>query len=560
MTRETWTYPKTLTVEDLVPASADFLTRMMDQRRDGLPYFRVRLDEKPPVAEHEGPDWGDMTGRFVEALMMARLMTGSDRWLPAERQLLELLLSFFGDDGLNYRAVTDWSGDDALLFDQSRVLTALVSWCMVGTDQRASPVTRKPIDGLSRIAEKAGDTWRFLGPAYPRRGWQSGYDAGPGTRGEANCCYDGGVLISPLVMFYDMEAYDPAFELARGLVNWVLDEDAIAEDGTFEGHVHSRLATAGGFIRYGLLTGRDDILERGKRAVDFTLGLSTSFGGVPEVVKEAEGCEVCCIMDLLDCLFLLAQTKWPEYYGVAERVVRNHLIESQLRDTSWLPTGAPSPDTEQTSTEGMPGRLLGAFAGWSAPNDLIGRDCWRLMNCCAPAGIRALYLAWNHVVGGDWRTTRVNLLLNHAAESVSIRSWLPHEGRVDVKVKAAKPLGVRVPQWVDHEQVTVTVDGQAAEFEWSGNYVTLGRPGESSPQPGQLVTITFPVRETTTTETRGGGEFTVRWRGDTVIGIEPAGTHHPLYAGREALAEERGEQEVSLVEAPGAIAWNPLGD
>ena len=106
----------------------------------------------------------------------------------------------------------------------------------------------------------------------------------------------------------------------------------------------------------------------------------------------------------------------------------------------------------------------------------------------------------------------------------------------------------------------MTVDGQAAEFEWSGNYVTLGRPREWSPEPGQLVTVTFPVRETTTTESKGGGEFTVRWRGDTVMGIEPEGAHHPLYRGREALAEEPGEREVTLVESPGAIAWDPLGD
>ena len=560
MTHETWTYPKTLTLEDLVPASADFLTRMMDPHKDGLPYFRVLLDKEPPVATHDWPDWGDMTARFAEALMMARLMAGDDRWLPAETQLLELLLSFFGEDGLNYRAGTDWSGDDALLFDQSRVLTTLVSWCMLGADQRASQVTRKHIDALAGIAEKDGEVWRFPGRAYPRGGWATGVEVGRGAEGKANCCYEGGVHIGPLVMFYDMEAYEPALELARGLANWVLAEDGIAEDGTFGGHVHSRLATVAGLIRYGLLTGRDDIFERGKRAVDFALGLSTPFGWVPEVVKEAEGCEVCCIMDLLDCLLLLAQTRWPEYYDVAERVIRNHLVESQLRDASWMPSGPSSSDDERTSTEGMPDRLLGAFAGWSAPNDFIGRDRWHLMNCCTPAGIRTLYLAWNEIVGGDWKTTRVNLLLNHVAESASVRSWLPYEGRVEVRVKQAKPLEVRIPDWVDHSQVEVTIDGQATEFEWSGNYVTVGQRGKPSLEPAQLVTVTFPVRELTTTESKGGGTFTVYWRGDTVVGIEPAGTHHPLYQGRDALTEEPGEEEVTLVESPGAISWNPLGD
>jgi len=571
MAFETWVYPATLILEHRVPAAAEFLTRMVDRRQGGLPYFRVLLDGRPPVAQHDWPDWGDMTARFAEALAMARLMTGSDRWLGSERELFGLLLSFFGEDGLNYRSKTDWSGDDALLFDQSRVLTTMVSWCMLGGDERASRLARRQIDALTRVAEKQGEVWRFPGRAYPRggrapgrEGWVSGYDGGSGTKGLADPCYEGGVLISPVVMLYDMEGYDPAFELARGLVNWVLTADGIAEDGRFRDHVHSRLATAAGLLRYALLTGRDDILERGKRAVDFALNLSTAFGWVPEYVERPEGCEVCCIMDLLDCLFLLGRSGQGQYYDVAERVIRNHLVESQLRDTGWLPTGQPGADSERTSTSGMPQRLFGAFAGWSAPNDFIGRDVWALQNCCTPAGIRACYLAWNEVVGGDWMNTRINLLLNHAGEAASVRSWLPWEGRVEVKVKQAKPVEIRVPDWVEHTQVAATIDGQAAPLAWSGNCVKFGEYGKSSLQPGQLVTVTFPVRETTTTESRGGATagnpFTVHWRGDTVVQIEPAGTHYPLYSRRAEAAEQPEEREQTLVESPGAIAWEPLGD
>lgn len=565
MSRETWTYPRTLTLEHLAPATAEFLTRMMDDRKGGLPYFTVRLDAAPPVAVHEWPDWGDMTARFAEALMMARLMTGQHRWVPAERRLLELLISFFGPDGLNYRRKTAWSGEDALLFDQSRVLTTLVSWSMLGTDERASRLVRSHIDALSRIARREGEVWRFPGRAHPRGGWRPDYDAGPGTGGPAHCCYEGGVHISPLVMFYDMEGYEPALEVARGLVNWVLADGGIAEDGTFDGHVHSRLATAAGLIRYGLLSGRRDLIERGRRAVEFALSLSTDFGWVPEFVEEPEGCEVCCLMDLLDCFFLLARAGWPQYYQRAERVIRNHLVETQLSDVGWLPRGEGGPEDDRRSTRGMPERLLGAFAGWSAPNDFIGRNRWRLMNCCGPAGLRALYLAWNEVVGGDWQITRINLLLNHAAESASVRSWLPAEGRVEIRVKATRPTGVnplevRIPDWVAREHLTVTVDGEATPFLWADPYIRLGGEGQPRLQPGQLVTIEFPVAETTTTETKGGGTFTVRWRGDTVIGIEPAGTHHPLYQGREALARKPAEAELELVRSPGAISWSPLGD
>jgi DUF1680 family protein len=307
------------------------------------------------------------------------------------------------------------------------------------------------------------------------------------------------------------------------------------------------------------MTGRKDLLERAERAVDFALGLSTGFGWVPEVVGKPEGSETCAVADLVDCLLLLADRGHPDYYDVVDRMVRSHLVESQLRDTSWLPSGQAGSDDERSSTKGMPDRLVGVFPSWSAPNDFIGRDTWKLANCCTPAGIKALYRVWSGIVGGSWMTTRVNLLLNHASEFATVRSWLPAEGRVEVTVNMAKPIEIRVPSWVEKDTVAVEVDGTPTEVTWKDGLIALGEYGRSWLKVGQVVTVTFPVREVTTSEIKGGGTFAVTWRGNTVVGIEPAGTHHPLYQGR-ADAGEPTEEETTLVQSPGALDWSPIRD
>jgi hypothetical protein len=53
---------------------------------------------------------------------------------------------------------------------------------------------------------------------------------------------------------------------------------------------------------------------------------------------------------------------------------------------------------------------------------------------------------------------------------------------------------------------------------------------------GAVLTITFPVARHTKVEDVLDVDYTTQWAGDTVVGIEPAGTQAPLYRGGERTA------------------------
>ena len=58
-------------------AAVHCLTSLLDERQNQLPYFDVKYDARPPVAVHIRWDYGDGVGRYVDALRLSRIMSGS---------------------------------------------------------------------------------------------------------------------------------------------------------------------------------------------------------------------------------------------------------------------------------------------------------------------------------------------------------------------------------------------------------------------------------------------------------------------------------------------------
>src|SRR4029078_6193921 len=77
--------------------------------------------------------------------------------------------------------------------------------------------------------------------------------------------------------------------------------------------------------------------------------------------------------------------------------------------------------------------------------------------CCTPNGTQALYYAWESIVRGRDDHADGNLLLNRASPWLDVCSYLPYEGKVELKNKTANVITVRIPQWVDLSQVKCTV-------------------------------------------------------------------------------------------------------
>jgi hypothetical protein len=189
----------------------------------------------------------------------------------------------------------------------------------------------------------------------------------------------------------------------------------------------------------------------------------------------------------------------------------------------------------------MVGQQLGAcgFPDWA--NDLASDLDPKLpgihmQGCCADATIRGAHALWDETVTGDSREVRVNLAFNRKTPQVDVVACLPHRGELNVFVKDAEQVLIRVPEWAPRGEVRAFVMKEAVPVRWVGPYVVFEQT-----KPGQQLTVTYPLRIAEVKETVGslrGVEYTERWRGNTIVDIAPPGRWVPMFQRPEMENEE----------------------
>jgi hypothetical protein len=156
---------------------------------------------------------------------------------------------------------------------------------------------------------------------------------------------------------------------------------------------------------------------------------------------------------------------------------------------------------------------------------------WDLYTCCTAQGVRGLLNVWEAATSCGSGTLEVDFLINKVGPEGVVRSWLPHDGRIEVEPVRAQDVLVRLPTWVDRRSLTVHVDGSETVLNFSGSHHVR----VADVPAGGVVRITFSVASATRVERVLGVDYTTTWAGDTVIEITPGGKHYPLYTGRELL-------------------------
>ena len=159
------------------------------------------------------------------------------------------------------------------------------------------------------------------------------------------------------------------------------------------------------------------------------------------------------------------------------------------------------------------------------------------MHCCTANASRTLYYIWDSILDCQDKTLRVNLLLNRASRWAEFNSYLPYQGKVELKVKQQlDTVSVRMPTWIetDGHQILCAVNGQSRAISWQGRYVNVGAAAA-----GDTVSLSFPIREQTIRkriygephETMiGAVEYNeLVFRGNTLVSIDPPGGHCPIY-------------------------------
>jgi hypothetical protein len=508
----------TLSLEDHLKLGVHHLDSLVDG--EGRTYFNTFLTT-PPEAVTDWPDFVDLPSRYWEASLLIQSSLGTT--VASQERLARWLFPRIEADGLAYRPDGPISNHIAELFDQSRLMYALVSRAM---QEPGDDLARKRLanlaDGLRRLSTREGN-YAYI---------------------EKIGLYFGGTLVRPMLQAGIVLHRDDLIDLAASFARAIVDHsDLIAADGTFIGHVHAALGTIAGITAVGVKTGDAHLLERGRAGFDYARGISTEFGFVPENSKRGDdiiGCETCAIMDYLDAALLLARHVDPAYYEVVEKTARNHLWESMVRDGSWLgPQGGADEDGVLRSN--LHRRVIGSSAGWSAPHCTLAYyeplgDGWvktpalkplylkkarAQQNCCAGAGIRAAYQVWSSIVTEEPQRVTVNVSLDRSTPGVEVTSFLPFEGRVRITMKRDGDLRWRRPTHCRPGDVHIRSTGAAPSGKADSHYLTLEKQ-----RAGTVLDLTFPLparHESITVGNPGHQQyrFDVDWRGETVMAIRP---------------------------------------
>lgn len=289
-------------------------------------------------------------------------------------------------------------------------------------------------------------------------------------------------------------------------------------------------------------------------------------------------CEGCTMGDIVQTAVALGAASrldpslgnYVNYYDRAEQVFSGELVEQmfQLRPDyldvmkdclakrvdKVMPdasSDAKAQEVEKRYQEGVKTarRMVGQQLGCCGFPDWVNSAPWAMgagfepnitgiymQGCCGDATVRAAHAIWSGTVTGTAKETRVNMAFNRKSPLVDVVSCLPHRGELDVMVKTAKRVLVRVPEWVPKQDVLAYVQKKPVAVKWQGSYVVFAKVSK-----GQQLTVTYPLRIAQVKETVHGVEYTERWRGNTIVDINPPGKLIPMFQ-RPQLESERVPQ------------------
>lgn len=561
--------PDTLDLAERARIAIHALTEVTNPEEDFEIYNTNSFATNPPSMEMHC--WyPTLLPKFMWALSMMRTMSGSEQNTQVDQRWLEVALKMQGSDGLIYAPVKGrpWALNGFQVRDtelpKEQILQPFVCAVMMGA--MANEAKRDPqgpwkdalqrlVDGMIELAVVDGDMayyWpscilatkdRPAKPTMPTRP----FDA------------EGTVVPHGLVHAYHVLKYQPALDLAKKNINY-LRKNFYAPDGTFwsspgqPAHAHSHAHARGvlAMEEYAEVAGDKEVMDfvvksfnfyrnqganythAKEGAADYDL-VSTPGAGLVGFFPEWTGApewqvvETCPLADMIALAVRLSEAGVGDYWDDADRWIRNQFAENQLLETDWIyavskkfnkkPSSGPNVSTDRVAE-----RNLGAFASHPGPNDWDARDYPGIAHCCTANGCKTLYWVWERLITYDAGKLRVNLLLNRASPWADVNSYIPYEGRVEVKVKQPLELSIRIPEWVKPEQTTCLVDGKERKLGWDGRYAQIGNV-----EKGNTVKLTFPISERTDNVWIEKRQYTILRKGNDVVSIDPPGIHYPLY-------------------------------
>lgn len=349
-------------------------------------------------------------------------------------------------------------------------------------------------------------------------------------------------MIGPLVKYYKVTGYGPALELALLLKEKAVNEYFL-EDGDYSverfksTHSHSITCVMSSLAQLADLTNDAALMERVRRFYDTGLWkLRDEIGWSPESTQQrnSDHGEVNNSGDILETALILGRWGYPKYYHDAERILRCHILPSQLRDVSFTKDDPERQNIDAYRNAAQ--RHLGAF-GFPAPYGHksigAGRGEMLCFNMDIVGGtVGSLVEAYREVARFEETGHWVNLLFDHETDAIQVKSPYTN-GCLEITLKKSAPLFVRIPPWVDKEQLQI--EGSDAKPCWYKGYLFFAKPPLK-----KTIAIRFPLKEQTITLS---GKLhihpiKVKLRGDEVVAMESFGADFIFFKTYEPLTTE----------------------
>ena len=331
-------------------------------------------------------------------------------------------------------------------------------------------------------------------------------------------------MLGPLVKYYHATGSARALELAlllkeKAITECFLPDGEYTEERFITRHAHSVTCVMSSLAQLADLLGDASLLARVKAFYDRGLWqLRDAIGWSPELVgqRNSDHGEGNSTGDIVETALILGRWGCPEYYQDAERILRCHLLPSQLRDVSFI-HDPPNPKGEDGLRD-VADRHSGAF-GFPAPygHESVGpgRGGAVSFNLDIVGGVvGSLCEAYREAAVSRPTSHWVNLLFDRETDGLRVYSPYTHDA-LTIEVFKAAPLRVRLPFWADFSRVTV--EGTDELPRRINGYLFFAKPPVGSP-----IRIRFPLIEQQLTLAGAVHIQPIRVRlwGDTVVAMD----------------------------------------
>jgi hypothetical protein len=322
-----------------------------------------------------------------------------------------------------------------------------------------------------------------------------------------------GRAIGPLVKLARDCGIGEAGELAERLGRYAVERVFLA-DGSFDvarhgAHGHSVTSTLSSLALLADFTGDSEILQRVSAFVENGLrDISLDFGWCLENVESGsyvgEGNNTA---DIVETLLVLARRD-PGRYDSVERILRSHLLPSQLIDVGFISDDLAT----DNGLRKLASRTLGAF-GFPLPyghEEHPGAGMafnWDVVGGVVPG----LCDVVREQVTFRGATAEVNLLFDHSSDGLTVRG--PYDGAETVLIEAGpgiERVSVRLPTWADRDALGRWARDSGAELGTTHLILDTVRSRYEIPTPLPAVRREYRFRDMA---------FTADYSGDQIVAM-----------------------------------------